>query len=198
MARSAYSRLLEVEMVRVRSIGGYVVALTGLLLACSSGTSVNGGGGGSGNASSTGGAKATGGASAGGAASCAIQECFRPVQCVLACGQDPVRVSCCPCTAPAFDSLKCPSGSGGSGAGGGGMSGGGTTSSGGSGANGTGGDGLCGGVACQPGEGCACGGPGISLQCACGRLCKLDADCPVNTQVCCNGVCTTPCTCYCD
>jgi hypothetical protein len=35
-------------------------------------------------------------------------ECFRAVRCVTACGGTPVSMGCCPCTAPAFDDIRCP------------------------------------------------------------------------------------------
>jgi hypothetical protein len=53
---------------------------------------------------------------------------------------------------------------------------------------------------CPAGYGCACGGPGPGpWPCHCGLLCNADADCADPLQnVCCNGICTDPCTCYCD
>jgi len=35
-------------------------------------------------------------------------ECFRPVECVRACGEPPVTVGCCPCTSGTFDAIGCP------------------------------------------------------------------------------------------
>jgi hypothetical protein len=149
---------------------------------CSSGT----GGASNGGATSSGGTT-----SSGGSGSCAIQECLRAVACVLGCGQEPVSVSCCPCEAPAFDSIAC-QGTGGVGSGG--------TSSGGTGGKATGGSGgaLCGDSVCATGQACACGGPGGLLQCACGDVCKTNADCGGDQPVCCGGVCTTACLCFCD
>lgn len=138
------------------------------------------GGTGSGG-TSTGGGTSSGGTSSGGAGSCTIPECLRPVACVLGCGQEPVSVSCCPCQPPAFDSIAC-QGTGGTGSGGTGGSGG----------------ALCGDSVCSSGQACACGGPGAALQCACGNVCKTNTDCGGDQPVCCGGVCTTACLCFCD
>jgi hypothetical protein len=34
-------------------------------------------------------------------------ECARAIRCVPACGQTPVSIGCCACTAPAFDDIQC-------------------------------------------------------------------------------------------
>jgi hypothetical protein len=43
--------------------------------------------------------------------SCQIVQCFRAVNCVVRCGGAVVQSGCCPCVAPAFDSIECRDGS---------------------------------------------------------------------------------------
>lgn len=139
--------------------------------------------------SGSGSADAAADSSTAGSSGCAIQECFRPVRCVRACGESPVSVSCCPCAAPTFDDIECMDAD----SGGAGGSGGGGDAGGGSGGAGA----PCGvaGEACPSGQACHCGGPGEPV-CACGDICTTDTDCAAE-QVCCSGVCTSPCGCYC-
>jgi hypothetical protein len=166
---------------------GFIAACAGNSEGPSSDAGATGGANGTGGAS--GGATGTGGGS-GAAQSCTIQECFRAVSCVLECGQEPISVSCCPCSAPAFDDIRCSGTGGTTGTGG---------SGGGTGGFGTGGTGTCGesSLVCEAGTRCHCGGPANAL-CECGEICDSADDCGPEQPVCCNGICTSSCGCYCD
>jgi len=52
---------------------------------------------------------------------------------------------------------------------------------------------------CPMGQACACGGPGGVLTCTCGDTCNADSECTNPLQpVCCSGICTDACLCFCD
>lgn len=43
--------------------------------------------------------------------SCQFVQCFRAINCVTRCGGPILSSGCCPCAAPAFDSVQCRDGS---------------------------------------------------------------------------------------
>jgi hypothetical protein len=53
------------------------------------------------------------GCSNGGAAECAIEECYRLVNCVEECGGPVIQSSCCACPEGTVDDIDCPSEGGG-------------------------------------------------------------------------------------